>query len=199
MLRLFVNYTYVIVKINSKTMELNEPVANTKIVLPISMLSKFKLPYANTNHSVQGLTIEKAFTIFDINTPYINRNWIWTSITRTDDLNKIVVYEHDIDEVNSLTASKMKQYFDMKVGNYKLQDKKANRNFNVDDYVTSDWIRTTRRAQNNKCYICKCALELCLDDGKVTSNVTVDRIDNNLAHIKTNCKLSCIKCNCSRK
>ena len=45
-------------------MELNEPVEDLKIVLPIEILSKFKLPYANTNHSVQGLTIEKAFTIF---------------------------------------------------------------------------------------------------------------------------------------
>ena len=43
-------------------MELTEPVEDLKIVLPIEMLSKFKLPYANTNHSVQGLTIEKEFT-----------------------------------------------------------------------------------------------------------------------------------------
>jgi hypothetical protein len=28
----------------------------------------------------------------------------------------------------------------MKVNNYKLQDKKAGRTFNVKDYVTSDWI-----------------------------------------------------------
>ena len=197
--RLYVNYTYVISKINKKTVELNEPVENVKIVVPIEMLNKFKLPYANTNHSVQGLTIDKNFTIFDLNTPYINRNWIWTSITRTDDLSKITVFEHNIDEVNSLTASKMVQYFTMKVGNYKLQDKKAGRTFKNDEYVTAEWIRTTKKDQKNECCICKCPLELCLNDGTVTSNVTVDRINNKFAHTKTNCKLSCIKCNTSRK
>jgi hypothetical protein len=87
----------------------------------------------------------------------------------------------------------------MKVNNYKLQDKKAGRTFNPALYVNSDWIRKTRQAQNNECCICKRPLELCLNDGTVTSNVTVDRINNKLAHIKSKCKLSCIKCNCSRK
>jgi hypothetical protein len=197
--RLFVNYTYVIDNINSKTMAIIEPVENIKIVLPVEMLNKFKLSYANTNHSVQGLTLEKAYTIFDMNTPYINRQWAWVSLTRTDDLSKITVFEHNQNEVNGLTSSRMTQYFHMKVNNYKLQDKKAGRTFNVKDYVTSDWIRTTRQAQKNECCICKCPLELCLNDGTVTSNVTVDRIMNDLAHIQSNCKLSCIKCNCSRK
>ena len=197
--RLFVNYTYVIDNINAKTVALIEPVENIKIVLPVELLKKFKLPYANTNHSVQGLTLEKEYTIFDMNTPYINREWCWVSLTRTDDLSKITVFEHDINEMNSLTASKMRQYFSMKVNNYKLQDKKAGRTFNNDDYVTVDWIRETKIEQKNECAICKFALELCLNNGSVTSNVTVDRIDNRFGHIKNNCKLTCLFCNCSRK
>ena len=63
--RLFVNYTYVLDNINSKTMALIEPVENIKIVLPVELLKKFKLPYANTNHSVQGLTLEKDYTILE--------------------------------------------------------------------------------------------------------------------------------------
>ena len=110
--KLFVNYGYDIVKISSKYFTINEPVECVSMTLPISMLTThFKLPYANTNHSVQGLTIEEDFTIFDMNTPYINRNWIWTALTRTDDLKKITIFEHDEATINRLTASKMEQYF----------------------------------------------------------------------------------------
>jgi hypothetical protein len=54
-------------------MAIIEPVEDIKIVLSVEMLNKFRLSYANTNHSVQGLTLE--YTIFDMNTPYINRQW----------------------------------------------------------------------------------------------------------------------------
>jgi hypothetical protein len=208
--RLFVNYTYVITKISGKFITLCEQVENKTFTLPIAILSKFKLPYANTNHSVQGLTIEENYTIFDVNTPYINRQWIWTSLTRTDDLNKISVFEHDANEVHQLSVSKRRQYFVMKVSNYKSQDNKANRiwedEINPDDpdeinevYITPEWIKQTCSDQNNQCCICNVPFEISLDNGNVKCNVTVDRIDNKLPHLKTNCKLSCIKCNCSRR
>lgn len=209
--RLFVNYTYIIEKISTKFVTLCEPIEDIKFTLPTSILSKFKLPYANTNHSVQGLTIEEDYTIFDANTPYINRQWIWVSLTRTDDLNKITVFEHSRDEVKQLSASKIRQYFTMKVENYKLQDEKAGRKWadaevNPDDeeeiyepYVTASWIRDIAVKQKQECALCQCALEVCLDDGCVRSNVTVDRMNNKLAHIKENCRLTCVKCNCSRR
>ena len=51
-------------------MALIDPVENIKIVLPVDLLKKFNLPSANTNHSVQGLILEKEYTIFDMNTHY---------------------------------------------------------------------------------------------------------------------------------
>jgi len=63
-------------------MALIESVENIKSVIPVDLLKTFKLPYANTNHSAQGLTLEKEYTIFDMN---INREWCWVSLTRTDD------------------------------------------------------------------------------------------------------------------
>ncbi len=53
---------------------------------------------------------------------------------------------------------------------------------------------------NNKCSYCLKDLELFIDnDNNVKSDLTIDRIDNKLAHIKTNCKLSCLICNVSKK
>jgi hypothetical protein len=210
--RLFVNYSYVITKINTKEFTICEPVEDKHFTLPTKMLlTKFRLPYANTNHSVQGLTIEENYTIFDANTPYINRQWVWTSLTRTDDLNKITIFEHDEHEVHHLSLSKRRQYFAQKVEGYKVQDRKANRTWNdVEEnpedpeecyypYVSPEWIRDQANKQDMECCICKVPLEISLDNGNVHSNVTVDRIDNALPHIKTNCRLTCVKCNCGRR
>ena len=36
-------------------------------------------------------------------------------------------------------------------------------------------------------------------DNTVKSNLTIDRIDNKIAHIKSNCKICCFMCNVSKK
>ena len=36
------------------------------------------------------------------------------------------------------------------------------------------------------------------DDNNIISNISVDRIDNKLSHIKNNCRLMCVSCNCSK-
>jgi hypothetical protein len=134
-----------------------------------------------------------------MNTPYINRNWIWTALTRTDDLKKITVFEHDEATINRLTASKMEQYFRIKIANYVNQDKKAGREIDKENYVTTEWVRQCFFHQNNECCICKSPLEFEITDGSVTSNLSVDRQSNEIAHTVQNCKLSCVKCNTSRR
>ena len=42
----------------------------------------FKLEYASTCHSSQGLTIDNAITIFDVNTCYTDREYIYTVVSR---------------------------------------------------------------------------------------------------------------------
>jgi hypothetical protein len=194
------NYSYIITKLSSKYFTVVEPVESFSMTFPIDMITKhFKLSYADTNHAVQGMTITDPFTIFDANTPYINRNWIWTALTRTDDLKKITIFEHDKATINRLTASKMEQYFRIKIANYKSQDTKAGRVIDKENFVTTEWIRQCFFHQNKECCICKCPLEFEVTDGSVLSNLTVDRQDNSIAHTVKNCKLSCVKCNTSRR
>lgn len=197
--KLFVNYEYTIVNINEKTMKIKEPVSGEEIVLETYLLNKFKLPYALTNHSVQGLTIEDEYTIFDANAPHVDRKWLWVALSRTDNLNKITVYEHSVAELNGLTVAKRKQYINMKVENYKRQDEKAGRIYVDDEYVTGQWIQDQHELQKGVCKLCKIGFEIVIENGKVRSNITVDRKKNSLPHHKDNCFLSCIKCNCSRK
>ena len=69
------------------------------MTLDIKILSHLKLPYCMTVHSIQGLSIDDKVTIFDCNTPYVDRNYIWTAITRVRDLNNIRYFEHPDHEV----------------------------------------------------------------------------------------------------
>ena len=90
-----------------------------KITLDIKLLRHFKLPHCLTCHSVQGLSIDDKVTIFDCNTPYVDRNFVWTAITRVRDLNNVTYFEHPDNEVKSLEDSRLKQYFNLKINGYK--------------------------------------------------------------------------------
>lgn len=104
--RLYVNYHYVIESIDDKNVTIIEPVDNINIALTIDKLKKhFKVPYANTCDRVQGLSLGEKITIFDCNTPYVDRYYIWTALTREKDLKNVQVFEHSSQEVMSLRNS----------------------------------------------------------------------------------------------
>ena len=46
----------------------------------------FSLSYCNTCHAEQGCSINEGLIIFDSNTPYVNRYWMYTALTRCKDL-----------------------------------------------------------------------------------------------------------------
>jgi len=64
---------------------IKDEVEDERITLNIKMLDYFKLPYAGTCHSVQGLSIKDEMTLFDVNTPYVDKYFIWTALTRATD------------------------------------------------------------------------------------------------------------------
>jgi hypothetical protein len=197
-IRLFVNYLYKIQKISSESFTICDEVENTTFTLPIDVLSHFKLLYANTCHSVQGTTINELITIFDVNTPYVDPFYIWTALTRATDFNNVTVFLHGKNEVNSLGESKIKQYFNGKVESYKLQDKKGKRPFDDKDYVDVAWINQ-KFQECKKCSCCHVPFEVHLTSYNVVqSNFVVDRIDSDIAHIKSNCRLLCHNCNCAK-
>ena len=86
--RLYVNYSYIIKSIDSKKFTITEPVDNIEMTFDIDKLTHFKLPYCSTCHSCQGLTKSEEMIIFDCNTPYVSRKYIWTAIQNSTELNK---------------------------------------------------------------------------------------------------------------
>ena len=82
-----------------------------------------------------------------------------------------------------------------KIVGYKGQDKLGHREI-CKDYITSDWFCDNLGAT---CNICKCELIYNIHaNGAVSSNITADRINNNICHSLNNCKICCVRCNASK-
>ena len=198
--KLYVNYYHTIKSIKKDEIIIHEQLDNNDISLTYEVFNKhFKMPYANTCDSVQGLSIDKKITIFDCNTPYVDRYFIWTALTRSTNLNNVQIYEHSKGEVMSLKRSRVRVYFNKKIHGYKQQDKKNGRQHTSDDYIDPEWFKLQYRT-HKKCPLCDVLFEVKIqEDNKVTSNITADRIDNNKPHIKSNCKLACLSCNVTKR
>ena len=122
----------------------------------------------------------------------------WISTLATDFKN-VVIFEHSDTEVSDSVRQKIRQYFKLKVDGYKRQDKIGGRDFTPADYVTAEWISEEYdNLESECCRTCHTPYETVAVNGEVHSNLTVDRIDNSKAHIKTNSCLSCVAFNRSR-
>lgn len=197
--KLITNYKYKITKMKKQDVVITDEVDNISYkITPQILLNHFKLPYAVTCDSVQGITKDEPITIFDSNTPYVDRKYLWTALTRVKKLQDITIFIHSKDEVERLTESRLNLYLKQKVESYKLQDKKANRQYIDEEFIDAKWINE-KFNENKYCLFCKKHYELYLDeDSNVVSNITVDRINNTLAHVKNNCQLCCHHCNITK-
>ena len=93
------------------------------------------------------------------------------------------------------------QYFRNKIQGYIEQDKKAGRDFNnvmqCDEYIDIKWLN---KCINSVCGSCGNKLTLDVDDNfNVSSDITAQRLDNNLPHQLDNIIPMCVYCNCSNK
>lgn len=85
-----------------------------------------------------------------------------------------------------------------KIRNYKRNDNVANRPFSEEEYITPLWVEEHLISCDNRCEICQKELKITGYEGCDTEQFTVDRIDDSLAHLKTNCQITCLLCNLSK-
>ena len=201
-LLLNVNYTYKIIKLTKTDAIIRDEVDEKDYKITMNMLyTNFKLPYCLTCDSIQGLSFgeDDKITIFDSNIPHTDRKFLWTAITRARKLDNVSIFIHSQSEVEALTQSKIRLYFNIKVNGYKAQDKKANREFDENNYVSEQWINEKLTECNYTCKYCKIYFDLSIDENaNINSNISVDRINNKLPHAKANCQLCCVSCNKSK-
>ena len=93
-------------------------------------------------------TIDDDITIFDVNTCYTDREYVYTAVSRVRSVDQLTVFNHSTKEANRLYDSRIKQYFNLKIPNYMQQDKKCFRDYNINDYVNTEWIYKQLNKQN---------------------------------------------------
>ena len=178
-----VNYEYKITEVAPTALTLN-----TNLHVPIDVVRKNFIPhYGRTCHSFQGSSIDDKLTIFDWKFSHASRKWLYTSVTRATHLRNVLFYDYDEDAEKQ---EQMLQYFGRKVDRYKQQDRKAKREVKEEGYITKDWLIGCLGKSCSECGDC-----LVYEQGR--SNLTAQRVDNNLPHLIDNVVPCCIWCNCA--
>lgn len=77
----------------------------------------------------------------------------------------------------------------------KINDKKKNR-YDEKNFIDYYFIENLITTNNNKCYYCKVELQYILYQNNLA---TIERLDNLIGHIKENCVVACLECNCGKR
>ena len=84
------------------------------------------------------------------------------------------------------------------VYNSKRSDKKYERFYVEEEYISLDFLEGLYQS-NKKCYYCKVLMTLTFNlETKDKDQITIQRINNDLPHIKSNIVYSCYNCNCNK-
>eukprot|EP00438_Fugacium_kawagutii_P027024 Skav232522 [mRNA] locus=scaffold1096:1054611:1057742:- [translate_table: standard] len=192
--KLNVNYKYEVLEVGDKEVMLRHTATDHKVSINIDVVRKnFIYAYCYTAHSKQGCSVDGEVVIYDWKHRYADKNWFWTAVTRARDFSKVKFFKYDDDdERNEIERTMEMDYFNNKVLNYKQQDTKANRETVSEEYIDAKFLSNLI---NTPCECCGDVLTLEVDKGKVTSNITAQRINNEVGHFKSNCKGLCDWCN----
>ena len=182
-----VNFEYLIQAIKGDTLTLSE--GRITIELKRELVRKhFIHNYCRTCHSFQGSSISDKISVFDWRFFFVNRKWIYTCATRATELKNVVFYNGPAEELDEATLDR---YLAKKVDNYKKQDTEHGREI-TDNFVTKDWLK----AQFGKvCQDCGDCFRFDIQGGRVESNLSADRIDNDECHFLNNVVPLCVSCN----
>jgi hypothetical protein len=198
--RLYVNYIYILKSMNLTIADphfiIKEKLTDVEFILDIALLSKFKLPYASTYHSMQGRTVSEAITVFDCDIAHVEnfREMIYVACTRATELKNVSIFKSSEARIKKKIITFSQLGLIDKIKGYKKQDKNALRNWDEKEYIDAEWI-FKKWSMNQACPGCHEPFDIDFDADNADNNITVDRYDNSKPHIKSNCRLMCKACN----
>lgn len=82
-----------------------------------------------------------------------------------------------------------------KVKTCRVADVKAERSYKKSDYIDISWVKEALRKADYKCKLCQVKLKLVDWNWLDGEQFSIDRIKNSIAHVKSNCQITCLKCN----
>ena len=193
------NFKYDIVKVIDGILLLKNVKSGKISPLPIEKARKaFIFAWCSTCHSAQGSSVDEEITIFDYNHFLVKDypEWIYTALTRSRDLNKVKFFRYKNDKDDEFNKQNIISYFERKIEAYKTQDRTAKRSIPKVGYVNVEWFIDNIR---NQCNYCGCGFHLDIRNGNIMSNLTCQRVNNELTHTLENIVPYCCRCNCSCK
>eukprot|EP00438_Fugacium_kawagutii_P036749 Skav205305 [mRNA] locus=scaffold3444:24630:27985:- [translate_table: standard] len=195
--RINVNIRYCITNIEGRKLTLQN-IANEKDKFDMyeeHVDNIFIYSHCATCHSCQGASVKESITIHEWDTFGASREWVWTALTRCVDFRKVkFCLNKDFDK--EMEVNMYKRYFQNKIDGYKIQDKKAGREIDEDEYVDVEWCMDRMKGTCQKCNIW---FDFKRHHGRINSDFTAQRLDNQYAHYKSNCVAYCKDCNCSSR
>ena len=123
----------------------------------------------------------------------MDRRWLYTAVTRTTRLEYVSFYQY-IEKTDKEEDQTLNDYLDLKVRRYRVQDERANREICELNYVNKDWMKM---AYGSSCGNCGDCLTYPIENGKIESSLSAQRIDNEVGHTIDNIIPFCVYCNCS--
>ena len=188
--KLHVNYTYEILEIKDDIFKLTDNENEFNVERKV-IDSCFRLSYARTCHSYQGLSETEPITIFDVNHFMVDIDWIYTAITRCTDLNNISIYMGKT--LYDENIMELKKQIRKMIDGHFLADFNNGRLLKNDKFVDVFWTLEQLK-KGNKCSECHKFLDISQPEC-----FSIDRIDNNIGHYEFNCRVICRRCNCAKK
>eukprot|EP00438_Fugacium_kawagutii_P018169 Skav234138 [mRNA] locus=scaffold1519:11582:14900:- [translate_table: standard] len=187
-----VNFKYKIVHIGSDGIITLKNV-KTEILQSLNIdkvRRNFIFAWCCTAHSMQGQSVDTDITIFDYNHPLVRNypEWLYTCVTRSRDLNRVKFFRYSNDTNDELNMKNIISYFERKIENYKLQDRKAKRKIPKDNYVNIQWFKNNI---TNNCNYCGCGFSISINKAQRKNNELPHSLDNIIPY--------CVRCNCSCK
>ena len=185
-----VNFEFTIEAIGKDSLTLKDESTNEISHIKKATAQKYFIySYCRTCHSFQGSSIDDRVTIFDWSFKFVTRKWLYTAVTRATELKNVYFYTG---KCYSYDEDALNRYLELKVLHYQRQDRDAKRKINYRNFVTPQWLS----GQFGKCCPgCGDCFTFEIKRGKVESNLTADRFDNDLDHNLDNITPLCCTCN----
>lgn len=147
----------------------------------------FGHPYSRTCHSWQGMTCDGVLVIYGFHHLYNDMSWFYTADSRITDFKNIY---HVVDEGKMSSCVELKNKLQDRIDGYYRQDMERGMNVDMSRYIDVCWIECELRRCEYLCSYCKT---------DVWDGWTIDRLNSNLPHYRSNCCVACVSCNCGKR
>jgi hypothetical protein len=176
--RIASNESYTVLAVNDDGLTLAAPDGSQRVVTTAMTKRYLKRPYCRTGHSTQGLSLGDRIYIHDWKSSMATHRWLRTVVSRCGTLD-IILVEGSEGLRNSWQVNQSR------IESHRVADNAKGYTWDTPDYVDVKWVSDTLRRQRHSCWSCGDPLDL---------DWSIDRIANELPHIRGNCAISCRRC-----